>query len=213
MNRRPGRCVHGAQDRRRRSAEMAAGLQDLDLAVDPSCTHFCLHEALFEALTSSYFACVETLIEYGADPRGCRHDCGNGRPQRPWLFAIKYAMGPDFGRIINLLREKGAELDAQTTRSVLPGVLYYRVRWGGLSEVCLLLELLGDTLVGVEELNELRQRAIDWRHDKTAELFLELDADAWEHQEDLDFLEGTLSIPRSDGHHESRRGSWSDSID
>jgi len=137
MNRRPGRCVHGAQDRRRRSAEMAAGLQDRDLAVDPSCTHFCLHEALFEALTSSYFACVETLIEYGADPRGCRHDCGNGRPQRPWLFAIKYAMGPDFGRIINLLWEKGAELDAQTTRSVLLGVLYFRVQGGGVYRVCL----------------------------------------------------------------------------
>lgn len=215
MNRRPGRCVHGAQDRRRRSAEMAAGLQDRDLAVDPSCTHFCLHEALFEALTSSYFACVETLIEYGADPRGCRHDCGNGRPQRPWLFAIKYAMGPDFGRIINLLWEKGAELDAQTTRSVLLGVLYFRVQGGGLSDVPLLLEILGDTVVGVEELNELRQRAIDWRHDEAAELFLELGADphACEHQKDLDFLEGTLSIPRSDGHHESRRGSWSDLID
>ncbi|THX92239.1 hypothetical protein D6D08_02641 [Aureobasidium pullulans] len=161
MNRRPGRCVHGAQDRRRRSAEMAAGLQDLDLAVDPSCTHFCLHEALIDALWLCDFACTEALIENGADPRGCRHNCGNEQPIRPWSCATGKTVGPDSRRILNLLREKGAELDGQAPRSDLLEGLYYRVRMGELSDVLLILELLGDMVPDVQELNQLRQCAVD----------------------------------------------------
>lgn len=210
MNRRPGRCVHRAQDQRGHSAEMVAILQDLD----HPCTHFCLHEALIGALSLCDFACVETLIDCGADPCGCRHDCGNARPEQPLLVAIVRTWGPDTRRILELLRENGAELDGKAPRSELLEALYSRA-FGQPSEMRFVLELLGDTVVDVQELNELRQRAIDRRQDEAAELFLELGADphACEHQEDLDLLAGTLSIPRSDGHHEPRRGSWSDSID
>lgn len=211
MNREPALCVHRLEGQEEEaSAEMAAVVQD----PVPSCTHFCLHEVLLDALWSSDFACVEALIEYGADPRGCRHDCGSGRPKQPWLFAITHTWGPDTRRILELLRENGAELDGKAPRSELLEALYSRA-FGQPSEMRLVLELLGDTVVDVQELNELRQRAIDRRQDEAAELFLELGADphACEHQEDLDLLAGTLSIPRSDGHHEPRRGSWSDSID
>ncbi|THY51349.1 hypothetical protein D6C99_04500 [Aureobasidium pullulans] len=211
MNRKPGRCVHRFDDQREEaSAGLAAAVQDLG----PPCTHFCLNSPLIQTVLSD-FACIEALIEYGADPCGCKHDCGTGRPEPPWLFAIQWAMGPDSRRIINLLREKGAELDAQTTRSELLKVLYFRVQWGGLSDVRLGLELLGDMVLDVQELNGLRQYAVDCQQDEAAELFLERGADprACIFPENSASLAEPPSIPRSDGHHESRKGSWSDSID
>ncbi|THW05949.1 hypothetical protein D6D24_10092 [Aureobasidium pullulans] len=212
MNREPALCVHRLEGQEEEaSAEMAAVVQD----PVPSCTHFCLHEVLLDALWSSDFACVEALIEYGADPRGCRHDCGSGRPKQPWLLAITRTLGPDTRRILELLREKGAELDAQATRSELLGGLYFRVELGELLDVRLSLELLGGMVLDLQELNELRQHAVDHHHVEAAELFLERGADprACIYPEDWASLVEPPSIPRSDGHHESRRGSWSDSVD
>ncbi|THZ11063.1 hypothetical protein D6C91_09549 [Aureobasidium pullulans] len=211
MNRRPGRCVHIAQDQMDEAVETRAVSQGRD----SPCTHFCLHEALIEALWLCDFACVEALIEYGADPRGCRHDCGSGRPKQPWLLAITRTLGPDTRRILELLREKGAELDAQAPRSELLGGLYFRVELGELLDVRLLLELLGDMVLDPQELNELRQHAVDNHRVEAAEFFLERGADprACIYPEDWASLVEPPSIPRSDGHHESRRGSWSDSVD
>ncbi|THX36240.1 hypothetical protein D6D10_06833 [Aureobasidium pullulans] len=212
VNRGPARCVHRVEDQEEEaSAGLAAVVQDLG----PPCTHFCLHEALIRGLFSSDFACVEALIEYGADPRGCRHDCGSGRPKQPWLVAITRTLGPDTRRILELLREKGAELDAQATRSELLEGLYFRVELGELLDVRLLLELLGDMVLDPQELNELRQHAVDNHRVEAAEFFLERGADprACIYPEDWASLVEPPSIPRSDGHHESRRGSWSDSVD
>ncbi|THY22638.1 hypothetical protein D6D01_06249 [Aureobasidium pullulans] len=211
-DRRPGRCVHRARDQRDEAyAGTAAVVQDLG----PPCTHFCLHEALIQALFSSDFACIEALIEYGADPRGCRHDCGNKRPILPWLVAVRHTEGPDYRRILNLLREKGADVDAQVSRSELLEVLQYRALYGDLSDLRLSLKLLGDMVLDVRELNELRQHAVDRRRDEAAELFPELGADPLGRILPVDWnsFPGSSSITRSDGHHESRRGSWSDSID
>lgn len=202
MDREPALCVHGLEDlEEEASAAMAAVVQD----PGPSCTHFCLHEVLIDALWSSDFACVEALIEYGADPRGCRHDCGSGRPKQPWLLAIARILGPDTRRILELLREKGAELDAQATRSELLEGLYFRVELGELLDVRLLLELVGDMVLALQELNELRQHAVDHHRVEAAELFLERGADprACIYPEDWASLVEPPSIPRSDGHHES----------
>ncbi|TIA06448.1 hypothetical protein D6C80_10320 [Aureobasidium pullulans] len=211
MNRRPGRCVHIAQDQMDEAIATGAVSQGRD----SPCTHFCLHEALIEALWLCDFACIEALIEYGADPRGCRHNCGNEQPIRPWSCATGKTVGPDSRRILNLLREKGAELDGQAPRSDLLEGLYYRVRTGELSDVLLILELLGDMVPDVQELNQLRQCAVDCHDDEVADLFLERGADprACIYPEDWASLVEPSSIPRSDGHHESRRGSWSDSVD
>ncbi|THW74384.1 hypothetical protein D6D18_10119, partial [Aureobasidium pullulans] len=175
VNRGPARCVHRVEDQKEEaSAGLAAVVQDLG----PPFTHFCLHEALIRGLFSSDFTCIEALIGYGADPRGCRHDCGNKRPERPWLVAIARTWGPDTRQILELLREKGAELDGQASRSELLEALKWRVEFGRTSELRLVLELLGDMVLDVQELNQLRQRAVDCHNVEAAELFLELGADA-----------------------------------
>ncbi|THW30043.1 hypothetical protein D6D22_10716 [Aureobasidium pullulans] len=206
VNRRLGHCVHRFRDRKAIS-------QDLD----SSCTHFCLHEAFLKALNATDFACVEALIEYGADPRGCRHDCGNGKPTLIWPAAILRTNGPDSRRIINLLREKGADVDVQAPRSELLWRLRYEalkaLMSGDLSDVHFSLELLGDIILDAQELSQLWQDAVDFHNVEAAELFLKLGADlrACTSSRDWALFAKLRSTPHSDVQGESRKRSWSES--
>ncbi|THW85207.1 hypothetical protein D6D15_08240 [Aureobasidium pullulans] len=203
VNRRPGHCAHRFRDRKAIS-------QDLD----SSCTHFCLHEAFINALNATDFACVEALIEYGADPRGCRHDCGTGKPTLIWPAAIMRTSGPNSRRIINLLREKGADVDVQAPRSELLERLRHEALMGrDLSDLHVSLELLGDIILDAQELSQLWQDAVFSHNVEAAELFLKLGADlrACTSSGDWALFAKLRSVPHSDVQGESRKRSWSKS--
>ncbi|THY84406.1 hypothetical protein D6C92_09296 [Aureobasidium pullulans] len=173
------RCVHRDQTPKSQVDAMGGPTKAVAIlqAQAPACTHFCLNDSLHAALIKSDIDLVELLIEYGADPRGCTHDCGDGRPPQPLSVAIEVVTGPDFRRIINLLREKGAEFDARAFRYDLLDGLEWRAQIGDATDVKSLLELAGDVALTPRELGKVRKLAIACSNNEVADLLLKQGAE------------------------------------